>query len=281
MILEIFDVEHGACALLTTSGGKRVMIDCGTNSTTGWKPAAMLQGRDVHFLERLVITNYDEDHVAGFEDLHSKIPIGILTRNPLVAPNDIRYLKSEDGMGGGINALIKSIENTFTGGFPVPENLDFNDTFITCYCNPYSPLPIHGYFSDENNLSLVTFVSCGEHKIVFPGDIEKEGWKALLVNPMFRLELASVNLFVASHHGRENGFCKEVLNLCPRIQAVVISDKKLGHQTQETVPQYRSYAQGFTYAGQTRHVLTTRNDGNMRFDFPAIGPASVLIGCSS
>ena len=80
-------------------------------------------------------------------------------------------------------------------------------------------------FSDENNLSLVVFVRCGLHKIIFPGDMEKPGWRQLLLNPAFRRELQGVNLFVASHHGRENGYCEKVMDLCGHIDAVIISDK--------------------------------------------------------
>jgi|GEM_PF-715376 hypothetical protein len=72
----------------------------------------------------------------------------------------------------------------------------------------------------RNNLSLVTFVKCGHHKIIFPGDMETEGWRRLLQNPEFVHELNGVNLFVASHHGRENGYCEEVLDLCPNIRGV-------------------------------------------------------------
>lgn len=35
MELKIFDVEHGACALLTCDNGSRLMIDCGHNGDTG------------------------------------------------------------------------------------------------------------------------------------------------------------------------------------------------------------------------------------------------------
>ena len=40
--------------------------------------------------------------------------------------------------------------------------------------------------------------------------------------------LHGVNVFVASHHGRENGYCEEVLNLCPAIEVFIISDKHTG-----------------------------------------------------
>jgi hypothetical protein len=43
---------------------------------------------------------------------------------------------------------------------------------------------------------------------------EKEGWRQLLWNPAFVAELRGVNVFVASHHGRENGS-----RVCASIQA--------------------------------------------------------------
>jgi beta-lactamase superfamily II metal-dependent hydrolase len=138
-----------------------------------------------------------------------------------------------------------------------------------------------GGFADENNLSLVVFVTCGQHKFIFPGDIEKEGWRQLLRNPTFVAELRNVSVFVASHHGRENGYCEDVLNLCPGIQAVVISDKKMGHQSQETVSRYRAYARGFGYDGENRHVLTTRRDGRMFFSVPVVGKANVMLGVAA
>jgi hypothetical protein len=116
--------------------------------------------------------------------------IGALFRNPTVAPGTIRYLKSEDGMGLGIERLIWSMENWFTGGPPAYQ--DFGDTVFTGYWNHYGLFPPD--FDDENNLSFVLFVTCGAHKIIFPGDMERAGWLALLKNPSFVAELAAVNV---------------------------------------------------------------------------------------
>jgi len=92
-------------------------------------------------------------------------------------------------------------------------------------------------------------------------------------------QLKGVTVFVASHHGRESGYCEDVLNLCPNLQVVVISDKKKGYQSQETVDRYRRYARGFQYEGNQRHVLTTRSDGNMEFSIPADGPGKCYSEC--
>lgn len=65
MILDIYDVEHGACALITTSNGRRVLIDSGHNVRTGWHPGTFLRKAGITEIDRLCVTNYDEDHVSG------------------------------------------------------------------------------------------------------------------------------------------------------------------------------------------------------------------------
>lgn len=274
MILEVFDVEHGAGALVTSSNGRRLLIDCGHNATTNWRPGTFLARAGISRLNRLFITNYDEDHVSGYPDLLANVSIDVLVRNPSVQSSTIRYLKTEDGMGGGIDMLVRSIESVFTGG-PPPAAEDFGDTSFSIYWNNYGAAPFG--FDDENNLSLVVFIKCGHHKIIFPGDLEKAGWLRLLENPAFVQELYGVNLFVTSHHGRENGYCEQALNLCPHIRAVIISDKKKGYQTQETVDRYRQYASGFLYGTDIRRVLTTRRDSSMQFLLPPFGTGSVFL----
>ena len=65
----------------------------------------------------------------------------------------------------------------------------------------------------------------------FAGDLERAGWEMLLLNAAFRRELALVRILIASHHGRENGYCEDVFSHC-------------------------------------RHVLTTRCDGHIRIGQP-------------
>lgn len=272
MILEIFDVEHGACALITTSGGKHILIDCGDNTSTGWEPGTALRARGITSLDRLIVTNYDEDHASGFANLCRNVAVFGLQRNAQVSAELLHHLKSTDGMGAGV-ANLTAVFSTFNGP-PLPAVVD--DVTIAAFSNQPGVPPFG--FDDENNLSLAVFISCGVHRIIFPGDMEKSGWRALLQNPGFLQQLKGVTIFVASHHGRENGYCEDVLNLCPDIQVVVISDKTKGYQSQETVDRYRQYARGFQYDGNQRHVLTTRNDGNMEFSIPAIGQGKVLLG---
>lgn len=131
---------------------------------------------------------------------------------------------------------------------------EFPEIEFNCFHNDYPT------FQDTNNLSLLSFVHYDGMGIVFPGDLEITGWKELLKNPEIRSHLNRVNIFVASHHGRESGYCEEVFNHCwPEI--IVISDKEIVHETQKQ--QYAKHASGIPWNGgpERRYVLSTRSDG--------------------
>src|SRR5438045_2550407 len=102
MRLQIFDVEHGACSLLTADNNTRLMIDCGHNGVTGWQPGAYLRQQGIGQLEMLAITNYDEDHASGAVDLFDNVSVSWLLGNPTVSGATIRALKREQGIGPGI-----------------------------------------------------------------------------------------------------------------------------------------------------------------------------------
>lgn len=279
MLLNVFNVDHGACALVTTSNGRRMMIDCGHHDREGWFPGAALNAMGIYTLDRLVITNFDEDHCSGLADLSDRTAVGALMTNGTISSQTVRHMKAENGMGHGIRRLVESMENDFTGGpVPVADQADFGDTSFSFYRNPYSPA--FG-FKDANNLSLVTFVRCGPHKIIFPGDLERLGWMALLRDPAFVRELQGVTLFVASHHGRLSGYCPEAISLCPRIQAVIFSDGGIVYETQETAGLYRKHATGILFDGQLRRVLTTRTDRSMRFQLDQMGGGNAFLNVAA
>jgi beta-lactamase superfamily II metal-dependent hydrolase len=264
MHMTVFDVQHGACALVTCDNSHRIMIDCGHNGKDDWRPGNYLKERGIAELELLVITNYDEDHVSGLPNLNEKVKVRYLLRNKSVAPDVLTQLKSEDGMGPGIEELVE-MTRTYTGTWDPQTAPSFPRVNWKVFCNNYPT------FDDENNLSLVVYLEVAGIRFLFPGDLEKAGWKALLENNAdFRETVKKIDFLFAAHHGRENGRyeplfedyeCKPYL--------VIISDKKHTHQSQETVPYYADQVKGFSINGNTRYVLTTRSDGTMRFDFGA------------
>lgn len=264
MIIDIFDVEHGSCAVMTSPEGKRLMIDCGHNGTKPWWPSVHYFGQEI---EELIIGNYDEDHVSDLVDLMKDVRIRFILRNHTISASDLSFLKTENGMGAGIARLktwMQSVEST-NGATP-----DLGSIRRTFFYNYY---PID--FDDENNLSVVSFIEWSDFKIVFPGDLETAGWEALLERPDFVNMLSDVNVFVASHHGRKTGCCDDTFNFC-KPQIIIMSDRDKVFDSQETVSWYASRCKGINYDGRQRSVFTTRYDGNIRI---TVGPETWTINC--
>ena len=256
MKIQICDVEHGFCAIVQTDDGQTVLIDCGHNGITQTYPDHHLRSCGASRIDRLFITNYDEDHLSGLPRLRAAgTPITWLHRNRSVSGQQLANLKRQGGpLGAGVTALLAMIdtytldEHLVSG--TAPAGFDYS-----VFHNRYPA------FQDTNNLSLVLFVEYQGLRIVFPGDLERAGWKALLEDPAFRAQLGRVNIFVASHHGRESGYAAEVFNFC-RPAVVIISDGSMQYDSQEH--SYAKHASGIIWNGSDRrYVLTTRNDGHL------------------
>lgn len=125
------------------------------------------------------------------------------------------------------------------------------------------------------NLSLALFIRYGTFTILFAGDLETAGWRALLRMPSFVTDLASVTVFVTSHHGRKNGCCEEVFRFC-RPDIFIISDAEHRYASQDTTDWYRWRARGIpalpsSGRQQQRFVLTTRREGAIHIGVQANG----------
>lgn len=268
MVLRIWDVEHGACAMLWPRHngqlGPLAMIDSGDNATERWRPSQFIRhelGRDR--IDYLFVTNADQDHLSDLDGLWQEgIAITTLSRNPHPPVEALRQIKVR---GGGVTRDMQRFLDIH-GSYNSPVTRPFNEHMggITkkVFYNPYPR------FTDTNNLSLVVFFQFGQFKVLFPGDLEADGWRALLERDDFRRELAGTTILVAAHHGRENGYCAEVFNhVTPR--AIVMSDKAIVHDTQEMTNAYRACVDPdgvyVTTTGRDRRVLTTRNDGHITF----------------
>jgi len=257
MEIRIFDVEHGFCAYLVADNGNTMLFDCGTNGTTGFNPADYFRARGCTGIERFFSLNYDEDHLDGLPRLYAlrdRIPIAILNRNTSITPDQIRALKRQQGgaVGPGLETLL-TMMTIYTGAVASPP--EYPQLTYEVFQNRYPE------GDGTNNLSLAVFIHYPGVSILFPGDLEQQGWQVLLRDRAFQEQLRTVNIFVASHHGRQSGYVPEVFNFC-KPDIVIISDKPMEHDTQEH--SYAQHARGITWnKTDVRRVLTTRKDGTL------------------
>ena len=252
MKIQIFDVSHGFCAYLIADNGNVMLFDCGHNERTGFCPSTYLPNSGCTGIEYLIIHNFDQDHVSDLSNLLEVLTVQAFYRNRSISADQLRSLKEKSGFITNAMESVLDLHERYIHEVKSPPT--FPNIEFECFHNNYPE------FEDTNNLSLVAFVHYDGFGIVFPGDLEKEGWKKLLELESFRNHLGRVNIFIASHHGRENGYCKEVFGFC-RPEMIIISDKEITYETQKQ--NYAKHAIGIPWEGDPnrRYVLTTRSDG--------------------
>ena len=90
MRIDIFDVGHGNCALVSCPNGARIMVDCGYLSDPGWFPSVTFAGQ---FIDLLVFSNLDEDHVDDLPYIWRDVPLGSIFSNPSVTAPALAAMK--------------------------------------------------------------------------------------------------------------------------------------------------------------------------------------------
>ena len=258
MRFEILDVGHGFSCYLLADNGNVMLFDCGHKSSPEFLPSTVLRGIGCTGIERFFVTNYDEDHISDLPSLRQMMPVSLLHRNKSISPEQLRALKLEQGPLS--HAMEHLLEMAQQYSHPASNAPHFPNVSFNTFHNSYGV-----DFCDTNNLSLVTFLHFRDQCALIPGDLETAGWAKLLTSQAFQAELGSVTIFIASHHGRENGYCADAFRYC-RPNVIVFSDGPKRFATQEMVDAYARHARGVQFNGQTRRVLTTRNDGSVRWD---------------
>lgn len=273
MKIDVHNVGHGACAVVTAPNGARVMVDCGLGLDPPWFPSTAYGGQRI---DLLVISNLDEDHVCDLPYLRRDVRLGAVFSNPTVTAAALAAMKREHGMKEGVSMARDLLRDHGTGTIGQLPALGAVNAW--CYWNRYGT-----DFVDTNNLSLATFIRWGSVTILFGGDLETAGWRVLLRVPGLAADLATVNIYVASHHGRESGCCPELFAHM-RPDVVLFSDDARRYATQETDSWYRQRVRGITdldrlngiYEPAKRHVMTTRRDGSMTITVDATGDYRIL-----
>jgi len=259
MDLRFYDVEHGDCCLILSQENEAILVDCGYNSTSKWRPSEALAKQGFgsrRKLHHLILTHPDQDHLADLPDVINNLKPTEVWQHPQLTMRTIADLKV---------TLSKAQEAYFAEKKTASDlqPLEVSKKFKTLTLRQFY-LPL-GSVRDVNDLSLVTFLTEGKFTVCFPGDLTARGWKLHLENKAFQYMLRETNLFVASHHGRPTGFYEPVYQyLFPKL--IVISDKEQvkGRKITQRVP-YREHAYGVKVSdGSFRKVLTTKNDGRIR-----------------
>jgi len=269
MYIVIFNVELGQCIFFYPRNHAKygLMVDCGNSPKFepidkilewNWLPERTNDEPPTRILKNLIITNYDQDHFSGLPYLRRKVKIETSRLPDNISPEEIKTIK--DKITEPIKEIIK-LKNDHTRSV----TLDTPYVINTFHLNQ-SDFPNEEI--DTNKLSQVVFVTYNGTCICIPGDLTSPAWEKHLKNKKVQDKLKETQIFVASYHGRDDGFNENVFKYCwPEV--IILSDRDIKHETQDG--QIQTYAgkvegNGIVFscdAINLRKTLATRSDGHL------------------
>lgn len=209
-----------------------------------------------YYIWDLTITNYDHDHYSWLPYLMSKAKIKSTSMIKSIHHDLLNANKPEK-----TDALrhLMHIKQTYTA-----DVLDWNPPYTkwTKYLQP-----TENWKWDFNNLSQIVFIEYMWFTICIPGDLEQV-WRGIMLQDQEIINrLAKTQIFIASHHWRENGYMKEIFDHC-KPNLIIISDKEVMHSTQENSASVYWRHVNWTwivFEWSPRKVISTRSDGSFVF----------------
>lgn len=268
-LCNIWKVEHGSAAYIQTPNNRKLLLDAGTSDD--FSPSEHLYYNwGIATIDKLVVSHPHNDHIQNLPTLRNLMTINSRVWNPntperLIYPSGksslkepmISWLEMSDSYTGTVSSDEQISNSSFFGG------VQFN----TFYAHESY---LSGKAKDNiNNYSLVLTVNYRGLLIVFPGDLEPEGWDAVLDKTTLENHLdAPYKVLIAPHHGRRSGirwadgslYSRFIDLLRPNL--TIISDK-WGNET--TDPEaYRPYCSGINVecsgTVEEKKVLTTKTN---------------------
>lgn len=221
------DVGQGDSSLITTSKGKRILIDGGGSPAKGeyyydvgskvTVPALLKLG--VWKIDTIMVSHIHEDHLEGLIKVIEafKVEKVILPRTPFVSDTSKKFtdLCGEKG--------IKIYYAKKGDRLLIDKNTKFDILF------PEIEL-LMGTNSDENNNSLVGKLTYKKFSVLFTGDIEKEA-ESLLLGKSINADVVKI-----PHHGSNTSSSLDFINMVsPDISIISVGKNSFGHPSKEAL----------------------------------------------
>ena len=240
------DVGQGDSTVIEMPGGKVVLIDGGATyerfDMGRSVVAPFLWNRGIRRIDHVIGTHPQLDHVGGLAAVFAHMSVGSFWSNGAIRTEEF-WRKIERALSQEHSpARVASEGDVISRGGP-------------CSMVVLSPPSSRLKSESLNNLSVVTELTCGNRRLLFTGDIEREGLARLTRSGKF----GQVALLKVPHHGARSSLERDWLKVIRPDIAVVSAGRRnpYGHPVTEVLNAYRE-------AGA--HVLRTDQDGAIWVD---------------
>src|SRR4029077_10477788 len=203
--ITVWDVGHGNAAYIKTPNDRHIVVDLGDDGGDKFSPLRTLHGRGIRQLDVVLVTHPHRDHLDDIFNFYLLAPVTFSTP---------RHLSDADIRSGNRAADLLivqrylEIRQHYTGGRDPAHDLAVPANYGGAVFQVFAPFRCPT--GNLNNHSQVVVVSYAGLKMVLPGDNEAPSWNELLADPTFVAAVKGADVLLASHHGRDAGYCADL-----------------------------------------------------------------------
>ena len=199
-----------ADAIAVQTGNKTMVIDAGEEED-GEELVAFLQNQGISYVDVLVITHFDKDHVGGADTLVEEMEIGevLLPDYEGIHTEYLDFMHALEKKGIQPQRLTEPIEMQFGEALVKTEP-------------PESYEAAENVVEQDNNFSLITTIVHGDNRLLFTGDAEKQRLHQWLSEE----NVEACDFLKVPHHGVYNTALKKLADAVSPKYAVICSSGK-------------------------------------------------------
>ena len=258
LIITFLNVGQGDCIVIELPFKKEVyLIDTGgilRFKQEEWKKTnspyeigrdivvPFLKGKGISEIDKLILTHADSDHVEGAEEILQEIRVGEIHISPSSFSKDV------------MNDLLTEAKRQ---KIPIAEQIA-NVRWEKGGASFSYLWPTETTY-EGNNDSLVLYLTKGNFKALFMGDVEEAGEKSILQQYS---DLARVDVLKAGHHGSKTSSTKEFVERVKPALTIFSAgeNNRYGHPHLEVAERFRNLGLATLTTGEVG-TIEVRVDG--------------------
>lgn len=198
-----------ADAIILQSGDETMVIDAGEEED-GEEIAVFLKNCGVSYIDTLIITHFDKDHVGGADTLIEMIGAGEV------------FLPDYQGDSTEYLDFMNALDEKDLVPHRLSEAVEFELGDASVLVEPPISYTAGNTAEVDNNFSLITTVVHGENRLLFMGDAEKQRIREWITSGTS----ADCDFLKVPHHGVYNMALKELIEAVTPEYAAICSSKK-------------------------------------------------------
>lgn len=230
-------VGNGHCSYIEFPNGENALIDVKVCDEDNSLDNIIDILKEVHIttIDLLIITHPHRDHIGGLSKLVNNFTIKSFIHSPVEFTPDPIYNDWE---------IYKDMKQGYHCNKACEVMHGWKSTIDDARIDYIAPSKtfLDNWPDDVNNNGLVLSVSCRGHKIIIPGDTEKDGWDYIADS-----SIENSTLLLAPHHGNKSGFHLEKMKRVNPGFVVISAGSKTEHDADG---RYRNIA--------NKNIYTTR-----------------------